>query len=295
MGADSETPHRRPKLHRTRSAKNNPATALTIDPVRCAKGSSTDLNGHLEKRQQSDATDRQAWEARFKQLVQLSDAVLAFLACVVKQDEMSLSSRLRFEGSLSISTSQSTLESAAEEPSLLTWGKVRRQLDRVFRTLSTWRKDLNDDYAHVDDERLFIEDVDSALLPLLRLARHILLIVDMDHPNWKAQDIEIRKPAEKLRTCMKSIKRAPSRKSSVSLASNELLDTKINSGSPLVAKFPSDKTDYFKESKMLVANLKQESEPLQLTLRRHDWVLQAVKSREEEDVELVHKSVAART
>lgn len=65
---------------------------------RLSRSPSTDSLPRIASRSRKKDGDPQAWEAKLKQVIRLSESTLEFLACVVKQHEIPLSPGVTCEG-----------------------------------------------------------------------------------------------------------------------------------------------------------------------------------------------------
>ncbi|KAM5344949.1 hypothetical protein ACJ41O_010811 [Fusarium nematophilum] len=283
----------------------------TLEPrleERLSRSASADSLPCIANRSQNEDGDPRTWEARLKQVVSLSESTLEFLACAVKQHKIPLSPVVTFGGAEEHSCVDALL--SRESSNALTiprsrsskghdatsdgWSSTRRQLDKTFRSLATWRKDLRDDDLQFEDGRLLVEDVDGVFDCLLAVARQLVRLVDLDSSDWDKDDKDaskFKKIAQNLKEMAEDVRSGAVAFRLRSRDAKKAEAKKSSTEGDAVAQ----KENYFEELEVLVSNLKLKSEPLLLALRRRDWVRQAVKCREQgDDTDLPRKKPSSK-
>ncbi|KAM5359537.1 hypothetical protein ACJZ2D_014393 [Fusarium nematophilum] len=265
----------------------------TLEPrleERLSRSASADSLPCIANRSQNEDGDPRTWEARLKQVVSLSESTLEFLACAVKQHKIPLSPVVTFGGAEEHSSRSSKGHDATSDG----WSSTRRQLDKTFRSLATWRKDLRDDDLQFEDGRLLVEDVDGVFDCLLAVARQLVRLVDLDSSDWDKDDKDaskFKKIAQNLKEMAEDVRSGAVAFRLRSRDAKKAEAKKSSTEGDAVAQ----KENYFEELEVLVSNLKLKSEPLLLALRRRDWVRQAVKCREQgDDTDLPRKKPSSK-
>lgn len=177
------------------------------------------------------------------------------------------------------------------------WSSTRRRLDKMFRSLATWRKDLGDDEAQFEDGQPLAEDIDGVFDGILAVARQLVRLVDLESSDWDEDDedaSELKDIARNLRKMTEEMREnAPEADASGTVASR--LRSRDARKASTERDAVAQKGDYFEELGVLVSNLKLKSEPLQLALRRRDWERQAARCREQaEDADRPRKKPSSK-
>ncbi|KAH7327750.1 hypothetical protein B0I35DRAFT_472520 [Stachybotrys elegans] len=272
----------------TRTAKKAADNAKTLS----AQGDEVPGAEKPEPRPQKAHKDasEQSWKERLKQVKKLNGVVLHFLASIVRQNSVPLSSGLTFRALDSSSRKSSFVgnpgdHASKDTPASTDWLRARRELDRTFRALVTWQNDIVVDEVEPDDDLVHAEDVDCTMVSLFTLAHCLTHLLDLESPEWEKieGDAEIHTVAEAFKKKIDNLGKTTSSKNTSAHARCPI----CNGGSEPTEKDKPKVEDfeYLVHLKMLVSSFKKDSEPLQLALRRMDWARQSAKYRDERDRE----------
>jgi len=204
--------------------------------------------------------DQEAFNTKHLQLLKLCDLALAFLVCLVKQDTNPLPDSSSSKRSKSHKSDNHDGESFNDNGSDKNWDQNRKQLDDIFCSLASWRRDLEHDRPQVilHQDSSLISVVDWVVTSFLTIAHQLTHLVDPNRKRTSDTDTVLLEVTKNLAEMV-----------------NELKEERgiVDDCCPVCSdQEHNDTSEYLDGMRWLVRDLKEDSKPLQLAMRRHDWL-----------------------
>ncbi|KAI1376467.1 hypothetical protein F4677DRAFT_79194 [Hypoxylon crocopeplum] len=228
------------------------------------------------------------------QLSLVQKNVLAFVACIVKQDESPLAQ------GLTLKTNPATTPEEMPSKPADNWSSARRRLDKIYRSLSTWSKEFKyERYGLIlDNDEAIVLALERVLSSLKGVAHRLTHLVNIESSNSQKVDEVLRQVTKNLQQSLSELDQEDKDVYNDCPQCNE-----IDISSQASAVGITHQVDYLDQLRVAVDHLPQYSKTVQPLLEERGGQQQAIDrdksgpgqfaTSHQEAEELYHKSKKA--